>query len=151
MRIFSAVVIISIMLIIALGCSRSTSPVVETTHESDSLPISVEFSNYVIEQSRTCFCPMMAESVRLTVVRNEIVDITVIYDDRRLPADQWHWYKTFDELDEFIEEAQQRNPDQILVEYNPTHNHPTKIWIDYNTEIAHEEMGYITHLVTYES
>lgn len=104
------------------------------------------YSDYAYNFQRACECePDSTREVRIAVQDGQIIDINYTDDSTPVPADQWSWYPTVDELFKTIEEAADENAAQIDVEYDPDAGYPTHIFIDYDVRIADEETIWQAH------
>lgn len=136
-----------ILLLTLLSCGDSGEPVASTTRGPRSLWLSHAAGTYVIKQARLCFCPGPYGFVRLTVVDNQIVEGVATNRSCSLTIDELKRYKTVDELFDFIDEAQGRQPAVLLVKYDPDFGYPRNIYLDPHPEIADEEIGFDTRLL----
>lgn len=102
------------------------------------------FENYVIEQEQLCFCPPPHGYIRLVIRDNKVVE-GYKDDGTSLTATELQWRKTVDELFDWIEEAQARNPRTLNVEYDSKYGYPTRIVYDQSGFIADEEVTYSLH------
>ena len=100
------------------------------------------FDSYEITQRRNCFCMLGGQPVRLLVFRDSLVSGTNLADSTALSAEQLSWYKSIDQLLEFLGTIDPAKVARFEASYDSTFGFPVRFWIDYNTQIADEEIGY---------
>ncbi|MBT8488975.1 MAG: hypothetical protein KJO65_09165 [Gemmatimonadetes bacterium] len=94
---------------------------------------------YAVE--RLCFCGL-AGPVRVTVVDGDATERVFVQSGDPVPEDQADWYPTVDELFSILVDAVQRNAHDIEVTYDPDTGVPLDIFIDYEQNVADEELGF---------
>ncbi|MGF1958055.1 MAG: DUF6174 domain-containing protein [Aulosira sp. DedVER01a] len=99
--------------------------------------------NYRYKFSRSCFCAPKASGPIIVKVRKgqrtSITDAVGKSVDREL----FQQYDTIPKLFNIIQDAIAKKASNLTVEYHPKLGYPTKINIDYNSQIADEEI-YLT-------
>ncbi len=138
---------IALLSLTLLSCGKSRSPVNSTTSDHKALWASHATPAYVVEQARSCFCPGPHGFIRLTVVGNKIVKGVESESNYPLTIDELKRYKTIDELFEFIDEVEKYQPEIFQVKYDSIFGYPRSVYVDWNREVADEEIGFNTKLV----
>lgn len=103
-------------------------------------PMNWETASYEIEQMLICFCgPPAGEFQKLKVVNDQIVEI----NGKEPTTLDLQALKTVKLLQEFIDGI---NPDSVAVyrvSYDETYGFPDDVYIDFDSRIADEEIGYM--------
>jgi hypothetical protein len=100
------------------------------------------FDSYEITQQRNCFCMLGGQPVRLLVFRDSLVSGMNLADSTALSAEQLSWYMSIDQLFDFLGTIDQAKVARFEASYDSTFGFPVQFWIDYDTQIADEEIGY---------
>ncbi|MCC5617356.1 DUF6174 domain-containing protein [Nostoc sp. CHAB 5836] len=99
-------------------------------------------SNYRYTFSNSCFCIGEARGPVVIEVRNgQTTSITL--DGKPANPQYFEKYKTIPKLFNVIQDAINRKAYSLNVQYNSKFGYPTQINIDYNSQIADEEI-YLT-------
>ena len=97
--------------------------------------------NYHITVSNSCFCIPDARGPVVIRVRNgQTTSITSVATGKPVNPQFFQKYDTIPELFNIIQDAINRKASNLDVEYNAKLGYPTKINIDYNSQIADEEI-----------
>ncbi|MEH2259130.1 DUF6174 domain-containing protein [Nostoc sp.] len=97
--------------------------------------------NYRITVSNSCFCIPDARGPVVIQVRNgQTTSITSVATGKPVNPQFFQKYDTIPELFNVIQDAINRKAFNLDVEYNAKLGYPTKINIDYNSQIADEEI-----------
>ena len=98
-------------------------------------------SNYRYTLSNGCFCIPDARGPVVIEVRNrQTVSVTSVETGQAVDPQFFQRYNTIPKLFNVIEDAIKRQAFSLDVEYNHRYGYPTKINIDYNAQIADEEI-----------
>jgi hypothetical protein len=98
-------------------------------------------SNYHYTLSNSCFCIPEARGPVVIEVRNgETVSITSVATGESVDPRFFKQYSTIPKLFNVIQDAIQRQASSLNVQYNSRYGYPTQIDIDYNSQIADEEI-----------
>ncbi|MDZ7970617.1 MAG: DUF6174 domain-containing protein [Nostoc sp. DedSLP03] len=98
-------------------------------------------SNYSITVSNSCFCIPDARGPVVIRVRNgQPISVTSVATGQPVNPEFFQKYDTIPELFNVIQDAINRKAFNLDVEYNAKLGYPTKINIDYNSQIADEEI-----------
>ncbi|WP_375476423.1 DUF6174 domain-containing protein [uncultured Nostoc sp.] len=98
-------------------------------------------SNYRITVSNSCFCIPDARGPVIIEVRNgQTTSITSVATGKPVNPELFQKYNTIPKLFNVIQDAINRKAFNLDVEYNAKLGYPTKINIDYNSQIADEEI-----------
>ncbi|MBC1218674.1 hypothetical protein GNF10_30945 [Nostoc sp. UCD121] len=101
-------------------------------------------SNYRYTFSNGCFCIPDARGPVVIEVRNgQTTSITSVATGQAVNPEFFQNYKTIPKLFDVIQDAINRQAYSLNVSYSPKLGYPTKIEIDYNSQIADEEI-YLT-------
>ncbi|MEH1832373.1 MAG: DUF6174 domain-containing protein [Nostoc sp.] len=101
-------------------------------------------SNYEYTLSNSCFCIEDARGPVVIKVRNgQTISVTSVATGKPVNPDFFQSYNTIPKLFDVIQDAINRKAFSLNVEYNARFGYPTKINIDYNSQIADEEK-YLT-------
>lgn len=136
-----------VLFLCLFSCGKSGEPVGSGTPEPRSLWARHATQTYIIEQARSCFCPGSYGFVRLTVVNNKIVKGTDSNSNYTLTIAELKRYKTINELFEFVEWAEECEPDILQVEYDPIFGYPRNVFVDSHLDMTDEQIGFDTRLV----
>ncbi|MEH2331162.1 DUF6174 domain-containing protein [Nostoc sp.] len=97
--------------------------------------------NYRITVSNSCFCIPDARGPVVIQVRNgQTTSITSVATGKPVNPEFFQKYDTIPELFNVIQDAIKRKASNLDVEYNAKFGYPTKINIDYDSQIADEEI-----------
>ncbi len=97
--------------------------------------------NYRITVSNSCFCIPDARGPVVIQVRNgQTTSITSVATGKPVNPQFFQKYDTIPELFNVIQDAINRKASNLDVEYNAKLGYPTKINIDYSSQIADEEI-----------
>ncbi|MDF5712973.1 MAG: DUF6174 domain-containing protein [Rhizonema sp. NSF051] len=100
--------------------------------------------NYRYTFSNSCFCTSEARGPVIIEVRNgSTTSITNAATNQPVNPELFQKYSTIPKLFNLIQNAQSRKASSLTVKYEPTLGYPTQINIDYNSQIADEEV-YLT-------
>ena len=101
-------------------------------------------SNYRYTLSNSCFCIPDARGPVVIEVRNgQTTSITSVATGQPVNPEFFQNYKTIPKLFNLIQDAINRKASSLNVQYSAGFGYPTKIDIDYNSQIADEEI-YLT-------
>lgn len=104
-----------------------------------------EITDYSIEMQHICFCP--PEAVRLMIFEiknNEIRSVRYADTDEYVEAGYFNDYNTVNGLFELAEQAITKNPHEITISYDEEFGFIKELSIDYEYQIADEEVTIIT-------
>ncbi len=101
-------------------------------------------SSYRYTLSNSCFCIPDARGPVVIEVRNgQTTSITSVATGQPVNPEFFQNYKTIPKLFNVIQDAINRKASSLNVQYSARFGYPTKIDIDYNSQIADEEI-YLT-------
>lgn len=97
---------------------------------------------YVLE--RVCFCGIEATGPARVTVRNAVEVVAVVYVESGEPVpDPFdNWFLSVEGLFDYIGDALDRDPSYVRADYDPRTGLPVDVFIDYEAQIADEEMGF---------
>jgi hypothetical protein len=126
-------------LVILLGLSSCAN---ETTTQPPSDPYerwtSLHLQTYSIEQTRTCYCPLGAQPMRVAVVSGAVASVTRISDGTTLTPAEAQAYLTVDSLFSII---RHNTSDSIVVRYHSTYGYPE--YLDINPQLHPVDGGVL--------
>ncbi|MBD2537157.1 hypothetical protein H6G97_51465 [Nostoc flagelliforme FACHB-838] len=97
--------------------------------------------NYRYTFSNGCFCIPEARGPVVIEVRNgQTTSITSVATGQPVDSRYFQQYKTIPQLFNVIQDAINRKASSLSVQYAPQFGYPTQIDIDYNSQIADEEV-----------
>jgi len=101
--------------------------------------------HYFFTVRQSCFCPDLKKKL-VTIKENKIESVKYIPSNTVLNAQAVKEEKSILGYFDFIQDAINKKAEDIKVTYNTTYGYPERIAIDYNKQMADEEMYYdITH------
>lgn len=93
---------------------------------------------YQLTLHRSCFCPPEYRGPFMVTVRDGDVE-TVRYEGQTVDAARG---MSVESLFDLIEDAYARGAERVDAEFDPTWGYPTRLYIDYEAQMADEEIGY---------
>lgn len=95
---------------------------------------------YVLQQK--CFCVLGGQKVRVTVLQGVVT--AAVHETSGQPVSPQFMpaFVTVERLFELIEDGFRRKAHRIEATYDAQHGFPADFFIDYNQNIADEELGY---------
>ena len=92
-----------------------------------------------------CECPTdVTRPVEVWVDRGSIEYLLYADDGRPVPFSYSNSFPSAEQLFDAIQDAIDRNADNIDVEYDPTYGYPTSVYIDYDRRVSDEELSLTT-------
>ncbi|MBD2344190.1 DUF6174 domain-containing protein [Anabaena subtropica] len=102
---------------------------------------SKNISNYRYRLSNSCFCLPEARGPVVIEVRNgQTISITSVNPDQVINPQFFQQYSTVPKLFNVIQDAIKRQAFSLNISYDHKFGYPTEISIDYNSQIADEEL-----------
>ncbi|MDP2208876.1 MAG: DUF6174 domain-containing protein [Bacteroidota bacterium] len=98
-------------------------------------------TNYIIEQDVHCFCKPYFGKCFVYVQSDTVSDVINIDNSTSIFSVAGRRFRTVNQLFELID--QNKNADQLDVEYNHRYGYPSRVFIDY-FEIVDEELSIVT-------
>jgi hypothetical protein len=103
--------------------------------------------DYRFTYTRSCFCPPQVRGPFDVIVRSGAV-ADVAYLGEGEPIDRpLTEYQTIDDLFALIAEAYARDAARVDATYDPATGQPTELYIDYDEQMADEEVGFTAGLI----
>ncbi len=101
-------------------------------------------TNYAFDFNWVCFCLIeWVSKVTLTASGGAIISADFVESGEPVTDEQQlNFYKTVDGLFDVIQDAIDRSAVSIQVEYDPDLGYPVSAFIDYETQLADEELGF---------
>lgn len=97
---------------------------------------------YSINQTVLCYCPNAGEPYKLSVAGDSILSAQNVRTGNYVTDHSIIVFRTVDEIFDLIESVDPDSVAYINVEYHERYGYPTQLYIDYNAQMADEEMGY---------
>jgi hypothetical protein len=133
------------LLLVAAGCysptDRSDTPRGEKELLERNLALwrSQGHEAYRFEYRHRCFCPPeVTEPVSMVVRGGAIVSVTSMATGEALPPERFEQYLTVDALFALARQALDEAA-TVTIGYDPTLGYPTRVDVDWRTEIADDE------------
>jgi hypothetical protein len=99
-------------------------------------------SKYRYTLRRSCFClPKATEPVMIAVRNGKVTSIVAASNGQPANPEYFTKYDSIAKLFEIVEDAIARKAYRLSVTYHPTLGYPTKIDIDYDKQMADEELS----------
>ena len=142
--------VVALALLSSAACERVASPAVP-----DGLDF-VDFSaiadaserwqayglkDYVVEQSRSCYCALPRGFVRLTVRDNKIVGGVDVATTQPVPPQALQSYQTVDEVFAWLRDVKARNPARLAIDYDARFGYPGRVVVDYSVGLADDDLS----------
>ncbi len=100
------------------------------------------FENYVVDFQRICFClPDFTQAATLTVENQNLTDATYL-NGGAVSRDIYDNFLTVDKAFELIQEAFNRDSDEVRIVYDSIYGFPINVFIDYDKRMADEELVF---------
>ncbi|MDJ0728455.1 MAG: DUF6174 domain-containing protein [Crocosphaera sp.] len=141
---FLVIGLLMVMLVNLMPMSANgerNSPLIEELKENHQLWRSQQIKNYQYIYQQQCFCPPPSNTPLKVFVKNDKIAQVVHLNNNQLITDLT-FPKTIEELFNIIEDAINRNADEILITYDANFGYPTRVAIDYQKILADEEITY---------
>lgn len=101
-----------------------------------------KISNYRFTLRRSCFClPKATEPVTIAVRRGKVTSLVAASNGQPANPEYFEQYNSIPKLFDIIQDAIAKKAHRISVTYHPTLGYPTQISIDYDKQIADEELS----------
>jgi hypothetical protein len=101
-------------------------------------------SSYRYKLQRSCFCIEEArQPVEVAVKNGRTISVTAVNSNKPVNPEFFNNYDSIPKLFAVIQDAINRKASRLDVKYHPTLGYPTQINIDYDTQLADEEL-YLT-------
>ncbi|MFB2896685.1 DUF6174 domain-containing protein [Aerosakkonemataceae cyanobacterium BLCC-F50] len=122
--------------LLALASSNS-----EELRKNQELWAKQKLRNYRYTLRVSCFCPTdLTQPVNINVRSGRTASITPETSRNRVNREFFQKYDSIDKLFEIIRSAIAQNAYKVDVKYHPSLGYPTQITIDYNKQMADEEL-----------
>lgn len=135
-----------VFLLMAALCSCEQKVVNPQNESTPSEWEALNIDDYEIDQRVNCFCatPPANRFHKITVRDDKIVSAVDLQDGQVLPEKDFAFFKTISELVEFVDSIDRDRVAVYDVRNDSTHGFPTFIYIDFDSRLADEEIGYET-------
>lgn len=130
-----------------LGRGKAPAPKASHTaqlRQNKRLWTKQKIANYRYTLSRSCFCvPEARQPVKIEVRNGKLTSIVAANGGKAVNPEYFSQYDSIPKLFDIVQDAIARKAHRISVTYHPTLGYPTKIEIDYDQQMADEEL-YLT-------
>ena len=110
--------------------------------QSKQLWAKQNISNYRFTLRRSCFClPKSTEPVRIEVRKGKVTSIIAVSNGKPVNREYFTNSDSIAKLFDLVEDAIARKAYRLSVTYHPTLGYPTEISIDYDKQMADEEIS----------
>ncbi|MBI5834638.1 MAG: hypothetical protein HZB16_20255 [Armatimonadetes bacterium] len=134
-------VVMGLMVLALGGCGGQTATAVTDLAAARSRWRASGSANYHLTLATYCFCPDR-ERIVVTVRNGVLSTANWETSGTPVPAGQLSLALTIEGLFAKLEDAYQRHAATVTVTYNAADGHPEHIAIDYDLQMADEEIGY---------
>lgn len=118
-----------------------TSNAAQQLQRNKQLWAKQKISNYRYTLRRSCFClPKSSEPLKIEVRNGKATSIVVASDGKPVNREYFNNHDSVAKLFQVVEDAIAKKAHRLSVTYHPTLGYPTKIDIDYNKQMADEEI-----------
>ncbi|MDT8323477.1 MAG: DUF6174 domain-containing protein [Bacteroidota bacterium] len=104
--------------------------------------LALDHHDYELTQERLCFCILGGQPVRLTIRGDTLFAGMLLADSSMLPATQLRDYHSVGALFDFVEDIDAAAVADFQLEFDSLYHFPSRVWVDYDRNIADEEIGY---------
>ena len=101
--------------------------------------IKADIFDYSIDQSLNCFCVFTGKH-RVKVVDDTVISATA--NNGQAVENPERYFKTIDELFDYIETSLKSDPYKVEIRYDETYGYPVFVYFDFDKNVADEEMGF---------
>lgn len=98
--------------------------------------------DYQFTLAQHCFCPA-EEAIRIVVRQDTVASASYTPSGQALSSDRLKSLPSLNAIFQKIEEGYARNAARIQLSLNPEYGYPERVFIDYTTMIADEELIYL--------
>lgn len=136
------------LLVLCIACISCDDDSTLVPRESDEIAraraawIALGHHDYRFTQERLCFCPLGGQPVQLTVRADTLVSGMLLADSSMLAPRELQGYRSIDGLFDFVAGIEAERVAVFERSFDSTYHYPSHVWVDYDRNIADEEMGY---------
>ena len=141
-----AVIAIANIVIGASGCGDAVAPRVELERARVTWA-RANIDTYVFVVRRTCECLPAGSGPVEVDVRNGAVQSRTYLDGTQVRPEIAHVFPDVPGLFAMIEDAMNRRPDRMSVEYDAHSGFPKEVFVDFSASVGDDEMIYSTSLI----
>ena len=127
---------------------RGTTPTAQSSNAAQQLQHNKQLwakqkiFNYRYSLRRSCFClPEVTQPVEITVRNGKVTSLIGVNSRKPVNREYFTKYDSITKLFEVIQDAIAKKAHRLSVTYHPTLGYPTQIDIDYNKQMADEELS----------
>ena len=133
----------TLVLFIAACGSASENARLELNAQQHYQRWSEQPQSYTVTFQQQCFCmPDYLRPIQLAVENNQIVDAIFANDQSPVPAEIISDLPTIEKMFHALEAAKAIPAERIDAEFDPQFHYPSKIYIDYDAQLADEEVHW---------
>jgi hypothetical protein len=130
-----------VVLLLSACKDNNQSEIQEQLNLSKALWNQHDIKDYQVTSRLFCFCIINHDIVNI-VDNGDLVSAFYAGSGHPIPADQFVYQKSVQDYFDLIQDAIDENAFSIDVSYDPTYGYPVDIGIDYDQNMADEEVGY---------
>lgn len=109
---------------------------------------SLSLTSYEYVLRRGCFCtPAFIGPVRVRVDGGAVTQRTYVDVTEPVPTKPWELFPSVDGLFDILADAYERDAHRVVVTYDPESGVPLDVFIDYEENIADEELGFTVQVL----
>lgn len=148
MRLHSAKVLPLALSLVLIACGKDATTPSEPDGPDGRVPPTIAWSDATYETYSyrfhwTCYClETFLRTVDITVSDRVVQRVVDVKTGSVLDAQMASHFRTIEGLNAFLEDAKERRANTIRVTYEPTLGYPKFAWVDYDVDVADEEMGF---------
>jgi hypothetical protein len=143
MRLISCLTVLCMSVLMSSCGGDSSSKEMQELNKARALWNSAALKDYQYQFRKSCFClPDYTRKILVYVKDGSVYQAFYVDGGEVVDGEQFDELKTMDQWFSFIAQEEKKSPYKFLVTYSPDNGHPTKIEIDYDKNMADEEMYY---------
>ncbi len=123
------------------ACNDEGDPQQEALNENRAKWNDAGVSSYVFQLARSCFC-LVEEPIVVTVTNGVVTSAFFTPSGVMLAQDRMASLRTVDGFFGFVQEAIDRDVDELVVSYDATYGFPDDIFVNEGFELADDEISY---------
>jgi hypothetical protein len=128
-------------ILILSACKDNQSETQKELNNSKTLWSQQKINDYQITTKLSCFCIMTYDIINV-VDNGQLTTAFYLNSGATVPADKFQYQKSIQNYFDLIQQAINNEAFSIDVSYDPTYGFPTNIAIDYDQNIADDEVSY---------
>lgn len=144
-----------VLTVILLSCSENSSSLyteeyitanIKPIHKNISNPYerwkAYSLDNYEFSYIQNCFCYWGGKEFKVVVRNGILYDVYDPDGEVLVDTSQYSLFRTINQLFDFTDDIDPNNVASFTHEYDSLYGYPSKVWVDYNYQMADEEFGF---------